>query len=49
MQSEYYRHFRNKKIYRFVTFATFEATEEDVVVYQAISKEEALKEILTTI
>lgn len=36
MQPEYYRHFHNKKIYRFVTFATLEA-----------SKEEALKEIVT--
>ena len=32
----YYRHFRNKKIYRFVTFATIEATEEEAVVYQAM-------------
>ena len=76
---QYYRHFRNKKIYRFVAFATLEATEEEAVVYQAmygdrrhwirtktnffeevhydgkmvprfqsISKEEALKEIVTT-
>lgn len=33
---QYYRHFRNKKIYRFVTFATLEATGEDAVVYQAM-------------
>ena len=33
---KYYRHFRNKKIYRFVTFATIEATEEEAVVYQAM-------------
>ena len=33
---QYYRHFRNKKIYRFVTFATLEATGEEAVVYQAI-------------
>ena len=33
---QYYRHFRNKKIYRFVTFATLEATEEEAVVYQAM-------------
>ena len=32
----YYRHFRNRKIYRFVTFATLEATEEEAVVYQAM-------------
>ena len=75
---QYYRHFRNRKIYRFVTFATLEATEEEAVVYQAmygdrrywirtktnffeevlydgrrvprfqaISKEDALKEIVT--
>lgn len=33
---QYYRHFRNKKIYRFVTFATIEVTEEEDVVYQAM-------------
>ena len=33
---QYYRHFRNKKIYRFVAFATIEATEEEAVVYQAM-------------
>ena len=33
---KYYRHFRNRKIYRFVAFATIEATEEDAVVYQAM-------------
>lgn len=33
---QYYRHFRNRKIYRFVTFATLEATEEEAVVYQAM-------------
>ena len=32
---KYYRHFRNGKIYRFVTFATLEATGEEAVVYQA--------------
>lgn len=32
----YYRHFRNGKLYRFVTFATVEATEEEAVVYQAM-------------
>ena len=36
LMDQYYRHFRNKKIYRFVTFATIEATEEDAVVYQAM-------------
>ena len=33
---QYYRHFRNRKIYRFVTFATLEATAEEAVVYQAM-------------
>ena len=33
---KYYRHFRNRKIYRFVTFATIEASEEEAVVYQAM-------------
>ncbi len=33
---QYYRHFRNRKVYRFVTFATIEATEEEAVVYQAM-------------
>ena len=33
---QYYRHFRNKRIYRFVAFATIEATEEEAVVYQAM-------------
>ena len=33
---KYYRHFRNRKIYRFVAFATLEATEEEAVVYQAM-------------
>lgn len=33
---KYYRHFRNKKIYRFVAFATIESTEEEAVVYQAM-------------
>ena len=33
---QYFRHFRNKKIYRFVAFATIEATEEEAVVYQAM-------------
>lgn len=39
---KYYRHFRNKKIYRFVAFATLEATEEDAVVYQAMYGEHKL-------
>ena len=34
--NEYYRHFRNGKLYRFVTFATIEATGEEAVVYQAM-------------
>lgn len=33
---QYYRHFRNRKVYRFVTLATIEATEEEAVVYQAM-------------
>ena len=33
---QYYRHFRNRKIYRFVALATLEATEEEAVVYQAM-------------
>lgn len=36
---QYYRHFRNKKIYRFVAFATLEATGEEAVVYQAMYAE----------
>ena len=39
---QYYRHYRNKKIYRFVAFATIEATEEDAVVYQAMYGERRL-------
>lgn len=34
--SQYYRHFRNRKIYRFVASATIEATDEEAVVYQAM-------------
>ena len=33
---QYYRHFRNGKLYRFVAYATIEATEEEAVVYQAM-------------
>ena len=33
---QYYRHFRNRKIYRLATFATIEATGEEAVVYQAM-------------
>jgi len=33
---KYYRHFRNRKLYRFVTLATIEATGEEAVVYQAM-------------
>lgn len=36
---QYYRHFRNRKIYRFVAFATVESTEEEAVVYQAMYAE----------
>lgn len=32
----YYRHFRNKQLYRLLTFATIEATGEEAVVYQAL-------------
>ena len=39
---QFYRHFRNKKIYRFVAFATIEATEEEAVVYQAMYGERRL-------
>ena len=39
---QFYRHYRNKKIYRFVAFATIEATEEDAVVYQAMYGERRL-------
>ena len=39
---QYYRHFRNHKIYRFVAFATLEATEEEAVVYQAMYGERRL-------
>lgn len=33
---QYYRHFRNGKVYRFLGFATIEATGEEVVVYEAM-------------
>ena len=36
MQSEYYRHFRNGKLYRIIETATIEATEEEAVVYEAM-------------
>ena len=36
LMEQYYRHFRNRKIYRFVAYATLEATEEEAVVYQAM-------------
>ena len=36
MQSEYYRHFRNGKLYRILEYATIEATEEEAVVYEAM-------------
>ena len=39
---QYYRHFRNGKIYRFVAYATIEATEEEAVVYQAMYGEHKL-------
>lgn len=34
--NQYFRHFRNRMIYRMVAFATIEATEEEAVVYQAM-------------
>ena len=40
--TQYYRHFRNHKIYRFVAYATLEATEEEAVVYQAMYGERRL-------
>ena len=40
--NQYYRHFRNGKIYRFVAYATIEATEEEAVVYQAMYGERKL-------
>ena len=39
---QYYRHFRNRKLYRFVTYATIEATGEEAVVYQAMYGERRL-------
>ena len=42
INEQYYRHFRNGKIYRLVAFATLEATEEEVVVYQAMYGERRL-------
>ena len=36
LMEQYYRHFRNQKIYRFVAYATIEATGEEAVVYQAM-------------
>ena len=42
INEQYYRHFRNHKIYRFVAFATLEATEEEAVVYQAMYGEKRL-------
>lgn len=39
---QYYRHFRNHKLYRLVTYATIEATKEDAVVYQAMYGERKL-------
>ena len=34
--SQYYRHFRNGKLYRILCFATIEATGEAAVVYEAM-------------
>ena len=36
MQSEYYRHFRNEKLYHILEYATIESTEEEAVVYEAM-------------
>ena len=33
---QYYRHFRNGKLYRILEYATIEATEEEAVVYEAM-------------
>ena len=33
---QYYRHFRNGKLYRIIEYATIEATEEEAVVYEAM-------------
>lgn len=38
----FYRHFRNGKLYRLIGFATIEATEEEVVVYQAMNGDHRL-------
>lgn len=38
----FYRHFKNKKIYRLVAFAVLEATEEAAVVYQAMYGEHVI-------
>ena len=34
--AEYYRHFRNRQVYRMIGIGTIEATEEEAVVYQAM-------------
>ncbi len=39
---QYYRHFRNRKLYRLVAFATIEATGEEAIVYQAMYGERRL-------
>lgn len=33
---QYYRHFRNGKLYRILEYATIESTEEEAVVYEAM-------------
>lgn len=33
---QYYRHFRNGKLYRIIEYATIESTEEEAVVYEAM-------------
>lgn len=39
---QYYRHFRNGKLYRLVAYATIEATGEEAVVYEAMYGEHRL-------
>ena len=36
MMDQYYRHFRNGKLYRIIEYATIESTEEEAVVYEAM-------------
>ena len=36
LMDQYYRHFRNGKLYRIIEYATIESTEEEAVVYEAM-------------